>query len=104
MLGVMAWRAYYADQCHSSRTHTPSALPRTGLVRVLEYLEPPYRRIVPKGDWYWRDGERWRSSGTGDWGTWLPQPHPDAIRSTSRLPETDYDAIMAALMVAKDVP
>lgn len=106
---IVGWRAYYRRVSYGSRDHTPTTLP-VGVVRIVEYFaaqwapSKPYRRIVPKGDWYWWDGEHWQSSGTGEWGTWQPKPRPDAIRSTARIPEQEYDRIMADLMAATDLP
>lgn len=109
-MNSIAWRAYYADgQVYTSREHTPLTLPREGLVCVLEYLAEEwapskhYRRIVSLGDWYWY-GERWEKVKTGEWGEWQPKPVPEAIRSTQKIPETQYRAIMDTVMAAQELP
>ena len=108
---IKAWRAWYADgQVYDSVGTAPDALPRTGLVCLMEYETEdyapgrPYRRLVQQGDWYWWDGEHWQRSQTGDWGTWTPQPRPDAIQSTAALPEAEYDRIIALAMAAREAP
>ena len=93
-LRVESWRAHYADGSEHVGTGPPAGLPPEGLVCVMEYGPRPYRTLVGGGDWYWFADGRWHSSGTGDWETWLPKPHPDAIRSTTRLPDEVHDAII----------
>ncbi len=108
---VRAWRAYYGTgRVYDSSAWTPETLPREGLVCLMEYEDvdhapgQPYRRLVTNGDWYWWDGARWQRVQTGDWETWQPRPSLDAIRSTTRLPDETYDAIIAQAMAAVTSP
>lgn len=106
---TIAWRAYYNGNVFDSAHSTPEDLPREGLICVLEYLSEQwaprkhYRRIVSMGDWYWWEGA-WHKVRTGAWGTWQPKPRVDAIRSTTRLATEDYDAVMQAVMAARELP
>lgn len=100
---MIGWRVWYADgSVLDSGTSTYDALPRTGLVGVMEYEDPEHRRAITCGDWYWMEDGRWRRSKTGNWGTWAPKPVDHAIKSTERLPADDYEAIRQAMMDAEE--
>lgn len=60
----MGWRAYYPGGfTYDSSDTRPEELP-DGILGIVEFLTPPYRKIVDGGDWYWFDGERWQATGS----------------------------------------
>ena len=103
---IIGWRAYYAD----GKVYTDFPLPPAGLVCVMEYEArdwapgKPYRRIVKGGDWYWFDGDRWQRVKTGEWETWQDKPNAQAIQSTTRLPEAEYNRIVESAFAAEAWP
>ena len=97
----MTWRAFYADGSVYDESIGYDDLPREGMVGVVE-LQPEGRRQQTAGcDWYWWSAGRWHGKLTGEWGTWKPKPGCcNPIRSTTRLPEDEYEAIRAAMREA----
>lgn len=75
----MRWRAWCWDvervTVHSSTEGAWQALPGEGVVGVVTYGEPPYRRILAGHDWVWMEDGELHATGTHpEWGEWLPAP------------------------------
>lgn len=104
-MGLRGWRTYYPDGLAvSSAEAAPTKLP-DGVCRVVEFLDPPYRQMVPAGDWYVFDGERWSSTGTGEWGTWKPRPEAGVVvRSCARQPPEQINAVEKQAMEDRKWP
>lgn len=104
----VGWRAYFADGDTFTFTE-PSAwedLPGEGLVGVVEFLTPPYRRIVDGGDWYWMDeAGRVQKSGTR-WGgrVEVPEEARGYVISGAGLADDEYEQIAARMDADRDWP
>lgn len=66
------------------------------MVGVVEFLDPPYRKIVSAADWLWMEDGRWQASGTV-WGGWVDKPHPDAIRGAA-LPDKAWERVRRQML------
>lgn len=69
------WRAYHFDgRTFASSDVAWPAVP-DGIVGVVEFLEPPYRRIHDGHDWIWMEGGEFRTVTTHqEWGAWADSP------------------------------
>ena len=102
---VLGWRAWYTDARYTSADTDAADLPANGMVGVVEYREPPYRRIVDGCDWYVWDGERWSGPSGGDTGRWVARPAGDVvIRSAPSLPDGVWAEVQREMMEAREWP
>lgn len=72
----LGWRAYHADgRTFASNEWLWSAIPSFDIPGVVEFLEPPYRRIHDGYDWIWLlDGEFYSVTNHPEWGEWAKRP------------------------------
>ena len=102
-MALRGWIAWFADgKCYGQT----DALPREGVVCIVEYEEAdyapgkPYRTLIHGGDWYWIEGGRWQRAVPSRWDSWLPKPNPTAVRSCARIPADDFDRIVRIALEA----
>lgn len=92
----MTWRAYYADGTrYSSAERSWSDLPADGMVGVVVFSEPPYRRIIDGADWIWMEGGEVRTSGTM-WGGWVEPPALECrscLKRCAALPDDEWKKV-----------
>lgn len=96
------WRAHYGigdtvDSVETSYGDLPDGLPG-----VVEFLEPPYRKIVDGGDWLWMEDGRWQATGSV-WGGWVDRPHPYAIRGKA-LADGEWRQLRRQMMNDREWP
>ena len=92
----MGWRAYYGDgSTVDSQQQEPDDL-ADGVAGIVEFLEPPYRKIIDGGDWFWYDGDRWHASDTV-WGGWVERPSRNAVRGAG-LDDEDWETIRQRML------
>jgi hypothetical protein len=104
----MKWRAFYADgsRFSSAEMHW-QALPATGLVGVVIYLEPPYRRIIDGHDWVWMEGVELHAVTThAEWGRWAPKPVAcgSCVKQGAAMDDDAFAAVQAEMLAARTVP
>ena len=99
------WTAYYTDgRTFSSDGHTWSELPATGMLGIAALLDPPYKKRISGGDWYWRDpetGEFCCSDTT--WDGYVEPPADVPIRLLKRgaaVPDGEWAAVQRAMKEA----
>lgn len=105
---MISWHAWFEDGItYSSTDYEWTALPRVGMLGIVEYEEKewkpgfPYRNIVVVGDWYWMEEGRWRKVATHpEWGMWADEPvGKNAIKAGS-LPDAEWDRIRQDMLDA----
>lgn len=71
----------------------------------MEFLDPPYRKIVDGGDWLWWDGERWQASGTV-WGGWVDRPDvaPERCKRGLGIPDEAWEKVRQAMLSDRNWP
>jgi hypothetical protein len=79
MMEIRGWRAWVWDgeqvSRHSSADFRWQELPSEGVVGVVVYLDPPYRRILDGHDWIWMsEGEFDIVPTHPEWGKWADPP------------------------------
>lgn len=100
---MKGWHAYYADGSrYSSADASWNDLPEDGLLGVVVFGEPPYRRIVDGADWIWlQDGEIRSVTTAGEWGTWAEPPEVDCASCLKRcvgLPDDEWARVHAEML------
>jgi hypothetical protein len=89
---VNKWRVHYADGTTADSSETSHVDVRDGVLGIVEFLKPPYRRIVDGGDWFWLQGGTWRKSGT-IWGGWVDRPDVkcrSCLKRGAALPDEEW--------------
>jgi hypothetical protein len=95
MGNIMGWRTYYADGTTVDSTEAAPEQLDHGVVGVVEFLEPPYRKIVCGGDWVWWDGEHWQETDSV-WNGWVdpPQDVPEKyVKRGAGLPDDEWERL-----------
>lgn len=89
------WRAYYADgRTFASNEVLWLHLPPTGLVGVVVFLEPPYRRIIDGHDWIWlEDGEFHTVMTHPEWGKWAERPDAPYVKQGAGMDDQAWEAM-----------
>lgn len=103
------WRAYYADgRTFGSGDVEWSALPPTGLVGVVVFLDPPYRRIIDGFDWiYMADGELHTVMTHDTWGEWADRPDvpcDSCVKQGAGMDDDAWDAIQRRMFNDREWP
>lgn len=103
------WRAYYANGLRlTSADQSWSQIPVAGLVGVVVYLEPPYRRIIDGHDWVWLGSDGFDAVTTHDeWGQWAPAPDGVDVRMLKQgagMPDEEWAAVQAEMTAAREAP
>lgn len=106
---MQGWRAWYDDDGVYSSAHVAWAdLPETGMVGVVVYEEPPYRRIVDGGDWYWmEDGMIHCTETHGDWGLFVEPPKvacQACVKKSGDMSDDAFRAVQREMMEARAWP
>jgi hypothetical protein len=93
---------------YSSAECVWTEVPAEGVVGVVVYLDPPYRRIIDGHDWVWMEGGEFRIVGTHDqWGSWAPKPETSCGGCVKRgvgVPDDRWEAIQREMMEARAWP
>lgn len=104
---MIGWRAYYADGRRvDSSESTWAGLPGEGLVGVVVFEDPPYRRVVYGGDWTWVENGEIRKSGT----TWIGFVDPpdvscrSCVKRGAAMPDAEFEAVQVEMMGDKRWP
>jgi hypothetical protein len=88
------WRAWYSDgRSYTSRVMGVEALPREGLIAVVEYL-PEGRKNIYHGEYIWHRG--------GKWGTAVAkfdaQVYGDQVFPGVLMPDADFERMQREAM------
>ena len=79
-----------------------------GIVGVVVYLDPPYRRIVDGHDWIWlADGEFRAKSTHATWGRWKPKPKGvcgACVKRGAAMPDDLWAGAQRAMLEAREAP
>lgn len=98
----VGWRAHYPGGItYDSANTRPTELP-DGMLGAVEFLAPPYRKIIDGGDWYWHEDGRWHASDTV-WDGWVEKPRPDAIRGKA-LPDDRWEKARQRMLNDREWP
>lgn len=103
------WRVYYADgaTCDSAAQRWRD-LPNTGVIGVVVFEEPPYRRIVDGGDWYYldEDGEPSCTDTADRWGEWAPLPFAptETIKRGAAVTDERFETVKTRMVEDKAWP
>lgn len=104
----MSWRAFYADGARYSSADTEwQSLPATGLVGVVVYMEPPYRRIIDGHDWVWMEAGEFRVVDSTTWGEWADEPVVACAACLKRgegMEDVAWAAVQAEMLTAVEAP
>lgn len=103
------WKAYYVgDRVFSSADTDWEALPATGVVGIIVYEEPPYRRLILGGDWYYLDDGVPATTETHDeWGEWVTQPDDvaeDELKRGELIPDDAFERLQSDMMADREWP
>jgi hypothetical protein len=74
---MLGWRAWMYDGTVYPGTTLSEwqQVPKMGVVGVVVYLDPPYRRIIDGYDWIWLEDGEFKTIPTHDeWGKWNDPP------------------------------
>lgn len=99
------WKAWYTrGRVYDSDDTDWKDLPRTGVLGVVVYLEPPYRRLESGGDWYYiEDGEPVSTNTHPQWGSWIDPPDApiDELKRGEGTSDEKWDKVHTEMMEAK---
>ena len=109
---MTGWRAWHWDgdlvDVYSSSELRWQDLPRRGVVGVVVYLDPPYRRIIQGHDWVWlEDGALLSITTADEWGEWAPAPEVDCAACLKRgagVPDEPWARIQSEMTGARECP
>lgn len=104
---MKGWRAYYADGRRIDSSESSWAkLPPEGVVGVVEFQDPPYRKLHDGGDWIWMEEGEILVSGTV-WNGWVDPPNvrcQSCIKRGAAIEDEEFEAIQAEMMADKRWP
>lgn len=106
---MRGWRAWYTDgRTFSSADTDWTDLPDTGVLGVVVYLDPPYRKLVSGGDWYYLDSDHVPATVPThtEWGRWTDPPAVPEVECKRGAAVTDdrWTAVEQAMMEATRWP
>lgn len=99
---IIGWRAYYAGGITYDSDETRYEELPDGLIGVVEFLEPPYRKIVCGGDWLYMEDGRWHETDTM-WDGWVERPKVHAKRGKA-LPDEAWSKAQARMLNDREWP
>lgn len=103
---MRGWRAHYpGGVTFDSSEVRPAELP-SGCAGVVEFLEPPYRRIVDGGDRFYFSAGRWHATDTV-WGGWVDPPEgvsPERVKRGIGLADEAWEEVRRAMLADRDWP
>lgn len=80
---------------------------QTGVVGVVEFRDPPYRKVWDGHDWIWREGGEFRVVDSHpEEGEWMPAPDvpEDQLKAGEQVPDEDWVAIREAMLNDREWP
>jgi hypothetical protein len=106
------WRAWVWDgeavEVYASDDTEWRDVPRLGVVAVVVYLDPPYRRIIDGHDWIWVEDGAFQVVDTDpEWGEWAAPPdrvNEPGCKRGSAVPDDVWAEIQQAAMEAREWP
>lgn len=106
---MLKWRAWYADgRVFSYKDVMWQKLPAKGLVGVVIYETPPYRRIMDGGDWFWLENGDLHVSATHDeWGKWVNPPDvpcKSCVKQGQAMSNEAFEGIQKEMLEATEWP
>ena len=104
MPGAHHWTAFYTDgRVYDSDHYTWAKLPPTGVLGVAMVMDPdtdpPRKKRVSGGDWYWMERGIVRASDT-TWGGYVEPPAGVSLRELKRgaaVPDDEFQRVRGEL-------
>lgn len=102
---MIEWRTAYTNERWFNSNDTEwSNLPPKGVLGVVLYKEPPYRKIVTGGDWYYWDDETITCTGS-TWNGWVDAPKDaDDPKRGAAVPDSEWENVRSDLLEARTCP
>lgn len=109
---MRGWRAWHWDgtarTVYASAETEWQALPSEGIVGVVEYREPPYRKIWDGHDWVWvADGKLQDVDSHPEWGQWAERPtgvDSLLLKRGASVPDEPWARIQREMLEAREAP
>ena len=99
---VAGWRAWYtSDRIYDSRSTTWKALPKTGVLFIMLYLDQMtaggrrYREALYGNDYYWEEGDTFKNED-------VAPPPPTKTKKGALIPDAEFEQIVRTAFDAEE--